>query len=414
MRQPVVLSNTMKERNISLILFTTINIFSYLDRFLVSAVLPAVQKEFQLTDANAGLLVSAFTFGYFLFSPLFGFLGDRKSRPLLMAIGISVWSLATIFTGFSLGFWSFLLIRLFVGIGEAAFGSIAPGYIKDWKSEAFAVNRALSVFFTAIPVGSALGFILGGFFAEYFSWRAAFFVGGVPGIILSYFLLRVPEIRRAPVATDGILRGVRTILSDRFLCLIIAGYILNTFALTGIATFVTKYGERIGFTLGEIGTYFGVILVVTGLVGTLGGGRLIAYAASRTKDPVAAMIRLSGINGLLGVPLVAWAFSTQDHTLFLVFCFFSELVLFAGMAPVNSALVMSCPPHLVTLTQGVTIFAINLFGYLPSPWIVGLLSDSWSLPLAMQLLSFALLFSSMLWIYGGVWGRPRPLVGHDK
>ena len=217
-----------------LALFTAINLLNYLDRYLVAAVLPLIMSDMALTNEEGGRLVAAFVFGYFLFSPVFGYLGDRYDRPKLMALGVVVWSLATIGTGLATGFAVFFAVRILVGIGEASFSTIAPGFLKDRIGDPIKLNSALAIFFAAIPVGAALGYVVGGEVAHHLNWQAAFFVGGIPGILLAVFLLRFRDQRAAPSGEARAAVGVRAVFARPILRYAIGGYVLNTFALTGL------------------------------------------------------------------------------------------------------------------------------------------------------------------------------------
>ena len=169
----------------ALIVLTCINLFNYLDRFVVSAVLESIKhSELALSDAQLGFVGSGFIFVYTLSSPLFGTLGDRRKRPPLIAIGVALWSIATALAGFARGFATLFSARSAVGVGEAAYGTIAPALLAD----AFPLEkrgRVMSVFFAAIPIGSAAGYILGGLVNAHYGWRAAFWIAGTPGLVLS-------------------------------------------------------------------------------------------------------------------------------------------------------------------------------------------------------------------------------------
>lgn len=389
----------MKSRDLTL--FTLINICNYLDRYIVNAVLPLLLVEMSLTYEQGGRLVSAFVLGYVAFSPIFGYLGDRVSRPFLMFLGVFLWSLATFATGAAWSFGLFFAARIFVGIGEASFGTIAPGYIKDHSSDPAKLNMRLSIFFTAIPVGSALGYVLGGLIAHKYSWHAAFLLGGIPGFILSFLLLRYPEIRRSPAPPQRIGLQFRSISRIEILRYAIGGYILNTFALTGVAAFVAKYGVNLGFELDAINFYFGMILVCTGLIGTLLGGKVASKLAARSSHPTQTMLRFVGILSLCAVLPLGCTFLVGDRTLFLVLCGFSELLIFAGIAPINSIIVLESPPELVTFTQGTTILMINLFGSVLGPVLIGVLADHSTLGIGMQLATISMLLSGVVWYFGG-------------
>jgi hypothetical protein len=180
---------------------------------------------------------------------------------------------------------------------------------------------------------------------------------------------------------------------------------VNSLALTGVASFLTDYGKVIKFNPDSLSTIFGLILVAAGFLGTFVGGRIASLLASKDKDPIRAMLRFVGWTAMAGVPFLTGAFIFDAHWLFLLLCFAAELFIFAGMAPVNTIIVQSCPPALTTLTQGISILMINLLGSMPAPVIVGAIADyTSSLRLGMLALGPFLMISAILWLIGA-----RPL-----
>src|SRR6059036_727531 len=171
---------------------TILNFLNYIDRFILAAVLPRVKSVLVLTDFQLGLLANIFLVSYFVASPLFGALGDRLSRPRLMSAGVTAWSMATAAAGFTANFVQLLIARAGVGIGEAAYATISPALLSDYFPRTQR-SRAFAVFYVAIPVGSAAGFLLGGTLERVFGWRAAFYAVGLPGIALALLALRVPD-----------------------------------------------------------------------------------------------------------------------------------------------------------------------------------------------------------------------------
>src|SRR5262245_52299630 len=169
---------------------TLLNFLNYIDRYVIAAVLPRMQAELNLTNQQAGLLATAFLVAYFLTSPLFGALGDRLSRTRLMALGVGAWSLATTASGIMRNFVQLVLARSCVGIGEAAYGTISPALLSDYFPRAKR-GRAFAVFYVAIPVGAAAGYLAGGLIEPALGWRAAFYVVGVPGIVMALLALTV-------------------------------------------------------------------------------------------------------------------------------------------------------------------------------------------------------------------------------
>ena len=384
----------------SLIALCVLNVLNYMDRYIVAAALPLISAELALNNRQGGQLVSAFVVGYVLCSPLFGYLGDRYHRPRLMLIGVLLWSLATVGSGLGFSFLPFLLCRMAVGVGEASFGTIAPGYIRDRIHDPMAVTRALSWFAAAIPVGSALGYVLTGQVTTSFHWSYAFFFGALPGLVIAWLLLAFPEERRDTQPAAPLFVGIASIARSPFLPAAIAGYAFNSFGMNGIAAFVTKYGVEIGIAPDVISQRFVIVLVIAGFTGTLLGGRLAAKLSRESIEPAAVMLRFVAISGLIAVPFAGFAFTVTDPTLFIVLCFLAEFFVFAGVGPINAVLVLSAPSGLVTLTQGVTIFVLNLFGAFLAPMVVGWVADRSSLALGLQCTTIALLFSALLWFMG--------------
>ncbi len=395
-----------------LVFLTIANIMNYFDRYIVHSVEPILKSEFNLLNSQSGALGAAFVIGYFIFSPLFGYLGDRKDRRMLMGLGLLTWSLCTALTGFSRGFYSFLAARALVGIGEASFGAIAPGYLKSRIPDTLKLNNALSLFYVAIPVGSALGYVAGGEIAAHWGWRQVFLLAAVPGVLLSlgFFGIkaeaRVQEDGRPPAA--GFVDGCRQIFARRDLTLVIFGYVLNTFALNGVAMFVVRHGTSLGLEESVVSAYFGYILAITGFVGSLGGGYLASFIAARMNHQIRGLLLFVSITTLVGTPFLGAAFLAPSPFLFFSLCFVAQIALFAGVAPLNSVIVERAPRGLETLTQGVTIFMIQLLGSALGPIVIGSVADAlegsafasssaMALSLGLQVATIAMGFSGVLW-----------------
>ena len=157
----------------ALTLLLAINLFNYVDRYILSAVEPRMQEFFKVSQEKMGYAQTAFLLSYMIFSPVFGILGAKMSRWFLVGVGVTIWSLASGATGMAQTYLILILTRCFVGIGEAAYGPIAPALISDL----FPVKRrgkVLSLFYLAIPVGGALGFVFAAGMLKFFTWRSAF------------------------------------------------------------------------------------------------------------------------------------------------------------------------------------------------------------------------------------------------
>jgi MFS family permease len=284
-----------------------INLFNYLDRYVVSAVFESLKHSLALTDANLGSLISAFLLVYTLTAPLFGALGDRRNRPRLIAFGVFFWSLATALSGFAGSYLWLLGARASVGIGEAAYGTIAPSLLADYFPEAQR-GRIMAIFFCAIPVGSALGYVVGGLVDVHWGWRAAFFVAGGPGIALALLCLWLRDpprgiqdgaVPQPTPASDGPLATrharasltaatwatYRRLFANLPYRLTIFGYAAYTFAIGGLAAWMPAFLERVrGYPTGTAAISFGKIVVVTGLVGTFVGGWLGDYCRRYSRE----------------------------------------------------------------------------------------------------------------------------------
>jgi len=176
-------------------LLLAVNLLNYIDRQVLFAVFPLIKIDLQLSDTALGLLGSAFMVVYLFSAPLFGWLGDHWNRTRLASGGLVVWSLATTLAGFATGYKSLLAARATVGIGEASFGTVSPGLITDFfpKDQG---SRVLAWFYVAIPVGSALGYILGGVLGQRYGWHTVFMLVGLPGLLLAiplFYYGRLPE-----------------------------------------------------------------------------------------------------------------------------------------------------------------------------------------------------------------------------
>ena len=394
-------------------LLTLANLLNYLDRFIVPALVESLKRsEMKPNDAQLGLLATAFLIVYMLASPVFGRLGDRGNRPRLLAAGVALWSLATAAGAFAGSYAALFAARAAVGVGEAAYATIAPAMLADLYPREKR-GRAFAVFFLATPVGSALGYILGGLIDQRYGWRAAFLVAGAPGLLLAlaFLALRDPPRGGAEPEESGDLRSPgpqearvagffgpwRRLLRNGLYVRTVAGYAAYTFALGALAFWTPAFLERVrGVPRAEATVVFGAIAVATGIVGTLAGGWLTDKLKPEGRRPE---LWLSGWATLAAAPFAAAAFFLPERSAYLTAIVVAELLLFCSTGPINAVIVGVVSPAERATASALAIFAIHAFGDVPSPPLVGLISDSRGLKTAfLLLLPPALLVGGWIWL----------------
>ncbi len=442
----------IKNRTAIVVLLTGLNFLNYLDRFIVAAVLPRIQDDLLLSNFEGGLLATVFLLGYFLTSPLFGKLGDRVSRKKLIAFGVLTWSAATIASGLASSLMTLIFARIAVGIGEASYATLAPTIIDD-ISPPEKKGKMLAIFFLAVPVGSALGYLLGGYIQNVWGWRAAFFVGGGPGIGLALLcllidepvrthlasantrlsetiasLFRIPLYRRAVLgycahtaAIGAFSFWAPTFLSERFF-----GDLSKTLSSTDMANAVIANASPwwgtwdLNAALLEVNKsgvlqsanfWFGVTTVIAGAIGTIVGGRL-ADRAIRGLPPVPAgadhlhsanllaanaQLRVCAIGVAIAFPMTALAFFLPSAWMFFAVAGCAEIGLFMSTAPINAIMLRTAPVFMRASAMATAIFAIHLLGDLWSPSVVGLFLDYLPITLAMMALPLGFAIATMVW-----------------
>jgi MFS family permease len=391
---------------VALSILAGINLLNYLDRYVVSALLPDLKRApMGLTDSELGTLMSGFLIVYMAAAPLFGRLGDRGSRPKPIAIGVFIWSLFTGLSGFARNYLQLLGARALVGIGEAAYATIAPSLLADFFDKRTR-GRAFAIFNMAIPVGAALGYIVGGVVRHHFGWHAAFYVAGVPGVALAVWILRLPdpprgakdegEPPRSGTAQPGSWSVYLRLLQGRPYVLTVLGYAAYTFALGGLAFWMPTFLERVrGIPDEKASAGFGAIVVITGFVGTFVGGWLGDYWLKYSRQ---AYLLMSGWVTLLAVPAVWLALAAGAPSVFYPALIVAELLLFMSTGPINTAIVNLVSPVHRAAAVALSILTIHLLGDVPSPYIIGKLSDISSLGSAVMVVPGAVAICAVLWL----------------
>jgi predicted MFS family arabinose efflux permease len=384
-----------------LAVLTGLNGLNYVDRYVGAATLPLILASLSLSDASGGLLQSAFIITYSLVCPIVGWIGDRSNRARLAAAGVFVWSAATVASGLAPTYLALLLARAVVGVGEASYAVVTPSLLSDcYPADRRA--RVLGIFYAAIPVGTALGYILGGLVGERQGWRHAFFIAGAPGLALALLLLAIREPVRGAYdrpgaqarTPPGLGASLRALLARRsYVCNTLA-QVIYTFAMGGLATWIPTYFVRVrGIPLATAASTFGLLLVVAGFLGTLLGGRLGDAFARRAPG---AHFLVSGWTLAASLVFTVPAVLAPSPAVFWPAMFMTLLMLFVNVGPLNAAMANVLPADLRARGFAATTMVMHLFGDAASPWLIGVASD------AVGLTAPVLVAGSMLAVAGVV------------
>lgn len=403
---------TLPGARTALTLLLLINLLNYIDRQVLAAVEPEVQQSLLPADPNAGakmgLLWTAFLVTYMWSSPVFGLLAERYSRWVLIGVAVALWSLASGGSGLATTFSALLLTRCLVGIGEAAYAPVAPTIIADLYPLARR-GQVLAWFYMAIPVGSALGYALGGQMATIDraaeSWRWAFYAVVLPGLLLALWSLRMRDPPRG--ATDLAAPPRRARPRDLLVLLRTPSYVLDslgmtamTFAIGAVGFWMPRYlaSQQVAPVFGAIAppTFLGLLTAVAGLVATLAGGMVGDWLRPRLPG---SYFLVSGAGLLISVPCV-WLFLVVPFPLAWLFVFLAEFFLFFNTGPTNTILANVTHPSMRATAFALNILVIHTLGDAISPPVVGAIADRTSLAHGFVVVSMFLLIGGLVWLWG--------------
>lgn len=393
----------IRSRSAILAILTGLNLLNYLDRFVLAAVIDPMQRDLHLTNFVGGSLATVFLIGYFATAPTFGTLADRGSRRGLIAMGVAVWSIGTVGTGLAHGTWSLVALRALVGVGEASYATLAPTIIDDIAPPAKKA-RWLSIFYVATPLGSALGYLVGGYIESHWGWRHAFFVAGGPGLLLAGLCLLIEEPKRRKLAEHASMADdMKALLKIPAYRRGVFGYAAYTFAVGGFAFWAPTFLFRVfHLDLGTANFRFGLVTVAGGIVGTALGGWVADHKAKAHGGTDRAVVRsglwVCALGSVIGVPFAIGCFLAPTATLFFCASFVCETALFLNSSPINAVVLRSVPEERRAGAMALCITIIHFCGDLWSPPAIGLAIDHMPIRMALMILPVALIGSVVLWI----------------
>ena len=378
---------------------TALNLLNYADRNVLFAVQPLVQSEFHINKTQVGYLTSAFLICYMIAAPFVGPLADRYSRKLIISLGAIFWSGLTLLTAVTHTYTELLVRHTLVGVGEATFVTIAPTFVADL----FAENkrgRILGVFYLAIPVGSAAGYLLGGHLAPLHGWRFPFYIAAAPGFLIAIAVLFLKEPRRGQFDTlkqtperasiFGLARNPAFLTAT-------LGMAMMTFSLGGIQVWMPQFlfSER-HYSLEAANFAFGIIVVVDGILASLLGGWLGDYLLPRFKS---SYYLVSAVGMALGVPFMIVALFVPGRLMIPAIALAAFFLLF-NTSPLNAAVINSVGANIRATAIAMNIFIIHSLGDVPSPTMMGWVADHRSLQAAFILPVIAMVLSAIVLFYG--------------
>jgi MFS family permease len=372
-----------------------INFLNYMDRFILPSVLSSIQKEFQISDFQAGLLATAFTLVYAIAALPFGVWADRGIRKNVVATGVGLWSLATLLTGAAGSFLSLFISRAAVGIGEAGYYPAGTSLLVDYFPKE---KRAwmLGLWNVGASLGVAVGFAMGGLIADHFGWRWAFYFTVIPGGICTILAFRIREPRRGsrdavmhtghntPLGSEDsptnaissvpFTTAVRAILRVPTMRIALIAQTMNFFVLgAAVLWFPTLLQRRFQMSESKAGLISGAVLVLAGIIGTLGGGWLADRLLARFPS---ARLLVTGCAFLVSAPLLVISLLANSLGLLIPLFFLAGICLQAYNGPMSALMQDVVKPELRAVTVALSLVVAHVLGDAFSPTLVGGLSDT--------------------------------------
>nr|GMD08789.1 probable sphingolipid transporter spinster homolog 2 [Ipomoea batatas] len=397
-----------------------------------------IQGDFNLNNFQDGVISSAFMVGLLVASPIFASLAKSVNPFRLIGVGLTVWTLATAGCGFSFDFWSITIFRMFVGVGEASFISLAAPFIDD-NAPVEQKTAWLGIFYMCIPSGIAVGYVYGGLVGSYLTWHWAFWIEALlmlPFAILGFVMKPLqlkgfshaePEKALISVETDclgdevssigkdgsieaskasrssdadsysdhlmRVLKDMKCLLVERVYVVNVLGYIAYNFVIGAYSYWGPKAGYSI-YHMSNADLLFGGVTIVCGIFGSLAGG----YVLDLMNSTLTNAFKLLSVATFFGAIFCFAAFCFKSLYAFIVLFAIGELLVFATQGPVNYVCLHSVKPSLRPLSMAISTVSIHIFGDVPSSPLVGVLQDhinDWRIS--------ALVLTSVLFLASGIW-----------
>lgn len=376
---------------------------NYVDRQVIFPMFEILKNEFDLSDTQLGLLGSAFMYVYCIIALPFARLSDIGIRTRIISFGVMVWSIFTLFSGMAKNFPQLFFARALVGFGEGSFAPSGGPLVCDYFPKRLR-NTAMSILTSTMLLGSAVGMIAGGLIAVKYGWRSAFYIVGVPGIlvaIIAWFLKEpVKGGREVEIEEKDIekLESARppliTLLKIPTLGIMLLAQTLLTFSIGGLVQWMFSYASRYwGLSPAQAAMQIGPIIIVASLFGVITGGLLADFLNKKTKKGnVIVMI----LGMLIGSPFIYFFFVAESRILCYLFLVVGIFFMLWFNGPGGALQMSLVDPKLRATTSAIFIFVIHFFGDAFSPLLIGILSDKYNLKVAMMTLPFINMLAALI------------------
>ncbi|HVB25413.1 MAG TPA: MFS transporter [Ktedonobacteraceae bacterium] len=382
-----------------------VNILNYADRYVLSSVLPAIKKEFGMTDFQSGLLISSFLLVYAVATLPLGVWADRGIRKNIVAICVGIWSVSTALAGFTHNLLQLFSMRSILGIGEAGYAPASLSLLGDFFDRTRR-GRILSYWSVGTLIGAAIGVALGGIVASTLGWRWAFYIVGIPGLIVTFLAWRICEPKRGAFdrendeATASAMghgnpgkdfrKSVQKLLKIPTYWIIVGALVFSFFTIGGTSFWLPTYLNRaFNLSLANSGAISGIVLIVSGVVGTVVGGWLADFLQRRFPG---GRLLTCVLGFLIGAPLVMVALLIHTQVLFILVFIIAAISLNFCTGPLNAVLQDVIAPEMRATALGLALLLAHILGDAASPTIIGVLSDKFTLGTALLVTAPTFLF----------------------
>jgi MFS family permease len=388
-------------------LFTLLSLVCFIDRFITGALLNPIKGEFHITDEQLGRLNLIFIFAYILIVPVAGYIGDRHARKWYIFFSLLIWSVASIGSGWAAGFGTLLIWRAVVGVGEGVFSSLSPSWIADLfganlRSFAFAVIQSSS------QIGAWIAYAGGGAIAAAYTWHHAFFVAGVPGLILALAVIFMIEPKRG--SADGYThaaiekpsrREILELFRERKYLLYVSGYFFRMMGVTGVFFWGAVFLHRqFGVDNREATSLIGSAYLFAGVPGIFFAGILAGRLARRVRGTYAFWLVGSEILSAVCVSIVL----LYIHDLTTAKLLLLGQMFFAGNSwgMINPLLFDFAPIRVRSLAVSTALAFSTAGTALLGNELIGFASDHVGIQKALLLAPAGYLIAAFLWLLLGL------------